>query len=310
MTNLVLSNTALMDNPIFKELQKTTDTLAGGSGEYRRISIKGGKFRQMVGGDQIGKPVPDEINVVIIDAAPIARMYFEGSYDPNNATPPTCWSEDTKAPADKVPEDQRQASKCDECPQAIKGSGQGNSAACRFSQRLAVAVEGDMKVVYQMNLPSKSLFGAAEGGNMPMQAYAKMLKAHKVPAIAVMTTAYFDEDSETPKLFFKPARMLDAGELEQAVALRDSDQTKDAITLTVSEADGVAPKVSNADKVVEEPVAEKKKPAKKPAKKVAAEEVTEEEEEEIPEPTKVSRSKSVKPEEIDDDLASLIEDWD
>ena len=85
-----------------------------------------------------------------------------------------------------------QAARCMDCPQNIKGSGQGESRACRFSQRLAVLLEGAMDTVYQLQLPATSIFGEAKDGKMGMQAYAKYLKAHKTPSIAVVTQAYFD----------------------------------------------------------------------------------------------------------------------
>ena len=321
MTQLMNISAALANSDLFKSLQQVNDKLAGGSSDYKRISLKGGKFRLMVGGEQVGKPRNDELNIIILDAAPISRTYYEGNYDPNASAPPTCWSPDGKAPDAKVPADQRQSDKCATCPMAVKGSGQGNTAACRFGQRLAVAIEGDMEEVYQLQLPSKSIFGAAENGNMPLQAYAKFLNGHKAPAIAVVTSMYFDEDSDTPKVFFKPVRSLTEEELQQAVALRDSDETRDAITMTVSETDRVEPAAEAPAKkpvsktpVIEEDEEEEEEevvPVKKPAKKAPAKKVVEEEEEEeIPEPVKVSAKKQPKPAEVDDELAGLIDEWD
>jgi len=300
-------SSALANSDLFKSLQETTDKLAGGGGDYKRISLKGSKFRLVVGGEQVGKPRTDSLNIVIVEAAELSRTYYEGDYDPDNPTPPTCWSADSKKPDDRVPADQRKSENCKDCPMAIKGSGQGQSAACRFSQRLAVALDTELDQdeipVYQLSLPAKSVFGAAENGHMPMQAFGKMLKTHKAPAIAVVTEMYFDEDSDTPKVFFKPNRMLAEDELKRVVELRDSEQVKDALVMTVSEADGVAPAVVN------EP--EEKPKAKTKAKpKPEPEPEPEEEEEVIEEPTKVSK-KAEKPEvDIDDDLAGLIEDWD
>ena len=118
----------------------------------------------------------------------------------------------------------------------IKGSGQGDSRACRFSQRLAITLEGKPDEVYQLQLPATSIFGEAKGNNMGMQAYARFLQAHNTPHIAVVTEMRFDENSETPKLHFKPIRGLEEEELIAAVAARDSEDAKKAVTMTVSKA--------------------------------------------------------------------------
>ena len=79
-----------------------------------------------------------------------------------------------------------------------------------------------------------------------MQAYALHLKAHKTPSIAVVTTMTFDENSDTPKLFFKAESPLNEDELNQAVAMKDSEDAIEAITLTVSQTDGVQAKRDGA----------------------------------------------------------------
>jgi len=234
------SGNALANSDLFKSLMDMNKTLAGNTGGGgRRISIRGGRFRMVVGGEQVGVRKDDWINAVVIDAAPIARTYFEGTFDPENPSAPTCWSHDTRSPAPEVPEEQRQASRCMDCPMNIKGSGQGDSRACRYSQRLAVTLEGKPDEVYQLQIPATSIFGEAQGDRMGMQAYARFLNAHNTPMISVLTKIYFDENSNTPKLFFKPERPLEEDELHAAVALRDSDEVKSAITMTVSQTDKV-----------------------------------------------------------------------
>lgn len=292
---------SLVNSDLFKSLQSVNDTLAGGSfGTHRRISIKGGKFREMVGGEQVSVSKDDTMNIIVIDAAPVARTYYAGAYDPNSdPVPPSCWSADTQEPSSDA--NDPQASRCADCPQNVKGSGQGNSRACRYSQRLAVTIEGDLEKVYQLQLPATSIFGDATEGAMPMQGYARFLKAHNTPAIAVVTEMRFDENAEVPKLFFKPLRPLTEEELEQAVALRDSEETKDAITFTVSQTDGVS-----AEPVVEV-VAEKKPAAKKSKPKLKA---VEEAEPEVEEPTKVVKKSSPTPSDEGSDLSSIVGAWD
>ena len=82
---------------------------------------------------------------------------------------------------------------------------------------------------------------------------------------------YFDENSDTPRLFFKPVRPLEEAELEQAIKARDSEDAIRAITLTVAQTDGVQEKRDGEvaeDEVDISEVAAPKKVSKK--KEVAA----------------------------------------
>lgn len=295
---------SLVSSDLFAELQNTLDNLTGGSGGggMPRISIRGGRFRQILGGEQV-QVRSDDLPVVILDAGKVSRTFYAGSYDPENPTPPKCWSSDSQKPDASVPEDQRQASACAQCPQNIKGSGQGQSRACRFGQRLAIAVEGDMETVYQLQIPATSIFGEAVGNDMGLQAYSKLLSAHKTPPIAVVTELKFDENSETPKLFFRPMRPLNEAEMKAALALRKHPDVEKALTLTVSQADGVqksAPQVEAPEK--EAPKATNNVLANAPA----------EEPEVVEEPVKAKTTKSEEKAVADGnaELDSIIDDWD
>lgn len=284
----------LATSDLFKSLQNTNDNLLSGSGggsQNRRISLKGGKFRMMVNGEQVSVSKDDKMNVVIVDAAHLARTYYEGEYDPSNPAPPACWSNDTQTPASDVG-DGKQSDRCMDCKQNIKGSGQGNSRACRFSQRLAVVIEGELDKVYQLQLPATSIFGDPKenGGKLMLQAYAKYLQAHNTPAIAIVTEMSFDENSEVPKLSFKPVRPLEKSELETVVELKDSADVKKAITMTVSQTDGVI--------------------AKSEAPKALFADAPAEEAETVTEPKKVVKKSAPKPTEPDEDLSSIVDSWD
>jgi len=128
------------------------------------------------------------------------------------------------------------------CPQNEAGSGNGNSRACRFQQRLAVVLannpEGD---VLQLTLPATSIFGKEEGDKRPLQAYARFLAAQTPPVNPeqIVTRMKFDTKAESPKLFFAPTRWLTDDEYPIAVSQGESDDAKKAVTLTVAQADGV-----------------------------------------------------------------------
>jgi len=289
------NNNALANSDLFKSLQDSNENLTGGTKpktERRRISLNGNKFREYVNGEQINVSKEDNINIVIVDSAKLHRTYYEGTYDPKNAAPPKCWSDDTNTPSQNVPKEDRQASRCMDCPKNVKGSGQGDTKACRIGQRLAVAVETDLTKVYQLNLSGTSIFGDPENGNMRLQAYARWLSANNAPAIAVMTNMYFDSDSSVPKVFFKGLRALNENELQAVVALKDRPETKQALGLTVAQTDGVQ----------EIPFVEKKE---EPVKAVAAPV----EDEPVDEPKKVVKKTAPKPEE-DSDLSAIIDNWD
>lgn len=173
-----------------------SDTLSGGAGggSNRRLSIKGGVFRELLNGKEQRVSEERAMNIVIVDAAPISRMYFAGSYQEGEVTKPTCWSADTQTPAEDVPQENKQSNRCMDCKQNIKGSGQGEGRACRFQQRLAVQLEGEIekREVYQLTLPSTSIFGAGDKNKMPLQAYGRHLKAHNEAPSAIVTEMRFD----------------------------------------------------------------------------------------------------------------------
>jgi len=280
---------SLISKDLFKELTAVDDLLSGGTSVSTippRISIKGAKFREMVSGEQTQVRKDDFLNVVIVNAGALSRTYYEGEYDSDNPTPPACWSPDNKKPDAEV--ENPQAKTCESCPQNVKGSGKGESRACRFNQRIAVLLEGDLDTVYQLQLPATSIFGKDKKG-MGMQQYVAFLKSKGAPSIGVITKMYFDEDSAVPKLFFKPERPLKEEELKQALEARESPQAINAITMTVSKVDAV----------------EKKREVK-----VQETEDVVDVEDTVEEPKKVSKKADGAAPPPDEDLASIVEEWD
>lgn len=283
-----------------------TDKLAG-SGGSRRISIEGNVFREIIGGKEVRVSEDRAMQIVIINAAAVGRTYYAGTYVKGQKMKPTCWSADTQSPDAAVPADQRQANFCKDCKQNIKGSAaQGDGRACRFSQRLAVALAGDNGVddnVYQISLPATSVFGDADGQKMPLQAYGRYLKAHNTHVISVVTEMRFDPNGQM-KLVFKPVRALNEAELRQVIALRDHPDTVKAITMTVSQMDQAEGETS-APVAVTAPAVAKAAPveAKAEVAKVAAEEVEE--------PKKVVKKATPAAEPAEKaDLSDIVGDWD
>lgn len=244
-------------------------TSDGGGLGARRISIKGGVFREFIGGKEYRVSEERSMNVVIVKAAPkVSRIFYSGSYVEGETVSPTCWSSDSQRPDEKVKSPQ--SATCLTCPKNIKGSGQGESRACRYQQRLAVVLDNEVakKEVYQLVLPPTSVFGDGEKGKLPLQAYARHLKNHGTPITGVVTEMRFDTASPTPKLVFKPVRPVSEEEYHIVQELKDSPEAISAVTLTVAQTDGVKPsaKPALAAPVEVEAVEEPKKAApKKPA---------------------------------------------
>ena len=296
MSNVVAFNPAQV--PAFAktgELSALAKTLAGGGGQSgKRISIKGGVFRLISDGKEVAQIEDRFLDVVIVSAAAkISRTYYGEAYDPENPAPPSCWSADGEKPDASVKEPQHV--NCAGCPQNIKGSGNGESRACRFSQRLAVVLANDVEGdVLQLTLPATSVFGKEEGDNRPLQAYARWLAAQSVGPDMVVTRMKFDTKAQSPKLFFKPMRWLTDDEHEACVKQGKTPEAQRAITMTVAQ----------TDKVVEKPISLEGKAPKAKAKPKA-----EEPEEEVDEP-EVRKEKEAPAPKAKSNLASVVADWD
>lgn len=244
MSNITLFNSSNV--PAFARNNELSDTAraltGGGSGvSTKRISIKGGVFRLVAGGKEITSIEDRHLDVIIVRAAPkVSRIFYAGAYNAEAIVRPECWSNDGEKPDASLTAPQNAT--CMGCPQNEAGSGNGNSRACRFQQRLAVVLannpEGD---VLQLTLPATSIFGKEEGDKRPLQAYARFLAAQTPPVNPeqIVTRMKFDTKAESPKLFFAPTRWLTDDEYPIAVAQGESDDAKKAVTLTVAQADGV-----------------------------------------------------------------------
>jgi len=247
-----MSNIALQkDMPesyreLLLQLEPETNLTGGEFNSTSRISIRGGVFRKVVNGKEIAELEERKLLTVVVKAAPISRMFFAGQYVAGESNPPTCWSIDTAGgrPATEVIASDRQSAACFDCPQNVKGSGQGESRACRYRQRVALMLADENGVitsntVYQLDLPATSIFGD-DPKRMAMQAYARYLNQHQTPLAAILTEIRFDTNSSTPKLCFKPVRPLQEDELMMAIYAQKDPETARLVKLTVKQKE-VAP---------------------------------------------------------------------
>lgn len=298
---------AMLDSGLpsyLKELELddiTKSLMGGGGGGVKRISIKGGVWRMMINGKEIAKNEERSMNVIVVNAAPkTSRTFYAGAYKEGEVTAPDCWSAEGDVPDAKS--HNPQAKRCVDCQQNTKGSGQGDSKACRYSQRLAVVLANDIKGdIFQLTLPGQSIFGEGAPGKWPLQTYAKMLGGKGIPISTVVTEMRFDTDSATPKLTFKPVKVL---EREDAIAAIEQGKTEvaiKAITMTVAELDG-AKAPAKLPAIEADPLADMRgddAPAPKAAKvKVEA----------VEEPTKRVKKEEQAAEKKD--LSKILEEWD
>jgi len=283
MTDLTVLNQDLPDFLQNAGVSDLTKALAGRTG-VKRIVPKNGIFRKTVGGEEMGK-VKGNLDVVIVSASPkVGRIFYAKQWTPDaEPTAPDCFSNDGNAPdaGSAAP----QSSRCDTCAQNIKGSGQGNSKACRYSRRIAMTLVEDFGTslegsVYQMNLASKSLFGDSVGNNThPFESYIKYLANNGKSLDYVVTTLSFNENNDNASVLFTPARFINKAEHSVTSEVAKKPDVQKMVTMTPYQADmsgrtpalaAPAPKAA-APKEVAEEVAE---PVKRESKKAEATPVT------------------------------------
>jgi hypothetical protein len=300
MSNVAIFNPGQL--PAFARkgvISEAAKALAGGSGGGgKRISIKGGVFRLIAEGKEVASIEERYLDVVIVNTAPkVSRTYYAGTYVEGQATPPTCWSADGDKPDATIK--QPQCANCAQCPQNMKGSGQGDSRACRFSQRLAVVLANDMEGdVLQLTLAATSIFGKADGENRPLNEFARQLIAQGVDPTMLITRMKFDTKAPVPKLFFKPMRWLTDEEYATTSEKGTSPEAIKAITMTVSQTDNVQP-AAPAGFGMEGAPPKSAKPAPAPA-------AQDDDEEAAPPPPKAAKAPKAKPAPLpaeDDEVA-------
>lgn len=244
MSNLTIFSEA-SNVPTVRRQSKLLDKMGSSGGSLRRIGLNtNGTFKRIVNGEQIGKAVPHQLDVIVVDLlAEPSRQFYASKYDPNaQATLPDCWSNDGKTPDPKAAG--KPAMSCAACPKNVEGSGEnGKGRACRYLRRIAVLVAGDPSgEVYQMQLPAGSLFGKGVDNVHPFESYKKFLLANGEALDTVVTRVMYDLDADTMKLKFQPVRHLSDVEAAFVDAAQEDPETKRYVGLTVAEVDGAKAK--------------------------------------------------------------------
>jgi hypothetical protein len=258
-------NIAVVDStPDFLQsagMSDLTKQLAGNKSGVKRIVPKNGIFRKVVGGEEMGK-LKGDLNAVIVNASPaVSRIFYSKPWSPDSEpTAPDCFSNDGRTP--DAQSANRQADRCDTCPMNIKGSGQGQSKACRYSRRLAVMLEDDFGTalegeVYQINLASKSLFG--ESGSDRAWTIENYIDWF-------VTQLSFNEDNDNQSLLFSPVRHITREEFAVTSKAAGKEEVKRLVIMTPYQAD-TARKLEGPSGAKETAAPEKETPVAEPVKR-------------------------------------------
>jgi len=307
-------------------VDEITRRLLGGNGlNLKRISIKGGKWRMIMGGEQIAASNSDTLDVVVVNAAPhVSRYWYNKGYDGKSVGAPDCWSNDGVRPDPKAK--QPQANQCEGCPKNIAGSGpNGQGRACRYARRLALTLANDVgnSEVYQIQLPPTSMFGKAKDeDHMGLDAYVRHLAGYNYSITGVVTEMRFDPNAEAPRIYFRAVRRLTDEERSVVVEKGQSQEALAAISFNPGSIDTANPAPAKGlpfrDEVKQDaptppPVHEPKAPQQAFSAEVEEEQepVQAEPVAETPEPIvrrNQTKAAPVPAEKVD--MAKLIDSWD
>ena len=266
-----------------------------------RISLKGMRFRMIVGGEEISK-TSEPLQLIILGVEPekaMCKTYYIGGYEPDSSDPPDCSSSDGIVPDAWVSSPQND--KCATCPQNAWGSAKsmsgGKAKACRDSKRLMVVEAKNLKDEdsrpFILNVTVASL--------KSLSAYGKLLVENRIPMAAAITTVAFDDEADHPKLLFSLKGCLKEEMGKFALARSAKKEWKDFSQPAIAH-EGAKTKQLTQDDDDDEPV----KPKKKKAKFV--------EEDEDDKPTKKVKGELVENDDEDSnpvsDVDDLLDGWD
>lgn len=279
------------------KLDDFTKAFTSSGGSVKRISLRGRVFRLVDGGKEIAKNTDTHLDVIVVNGSTtVQKTFYENDYNADETSMPDCWSSNGEHPDAEV--ENPRASNCKTCPNAIKGSAGGQKTKCRFSMRIAVVLtnnpSGD---IYQLVLPSKSIFGTGDIDHMPFLQYARYVGSSGYNLNMLATRMSFDTDSDVPKLFFSNLEFLDSETYDIAVTQGNSPIAVNAGKLNFKKRDTAAAIVPEMPKLVappDSPAAKAKaEQSAKPAAKPKAE----------PEPAPAAE------EPKKSGLSTLVDDW-
>lgn len=261
---------------------------------FNRLSFDKNRFSILQSGHDPKRISGDYFDCVIIHAAESEqRLYYEGDYDPKNPSRPVCFSADGKKPHAKSEVKQHPKS-CQLCEQNVKGSGNQDTKACKYTYPIVILPLNDDQLILQplvANINGGSLYGPSDDGNQQYNLiqYNTHLEDNKVPTSLIVTRLYFDEDAEASpnKVLFAFERFLEEEEIDSIEA---AVEDKEAYPL-----DAMVSVTLSAEELTDEEAEEEYSEEEESCDAEEAEESEEQEEEaeEAP-PAKPARAKAKK----------------
>lgn len=248
--------TLIANNPALIQTGLDEDTMAvagSGANQTKRLSIKGGVFRKMVGGKEVGAIEDRHMNIIFVKMAHSAsRQCYEGTYEEGKTVSPVCWSNDSIKPDSDV--EHPCAPTCDVCPNSAKGSNDsGVGTKCKLSWRTAVVLPQDPAGdVLEFVIPAASAFGKEENGRWPFKSYVGMLASNNIAAGRVITKVQFDTKVQYPKVLFSPIGAVDTNDYQTIADQGKSQAAEAAIKLSVYKKKDAADSVEVAEPTVRE----------------------------------------------------------
>jgi hypothetical protein len=303
MSNITIFEEQSDVSTVRRESRRMDRMSSGGGGNMRRIQLSNGRiFKRVVNGEQIGKSVSNQLDVIVVDwLMEPSRKFYAAAYDKDaKATLPDCWSNDGITP--EATAKGKQSSSCAACPKNVKGSGSnGKGKACRYERRLAVLVAGDPSGdVYQVAIPGASLFSTNDGSIYGFEGYKKFLLANGEGLDTVVTRIIYDAEADTAKVGFKAIRHLTEVESGLVDAAQENPETEKYIMLTVAAASGATALAAPAKAAAIAPP---------PAQPVANPFGDDDDEDEEAAPAKRASKPKATVAEVKPELASVLGEW-
>ena len=190
-----------------------------------RISLKAGRFRLTVGGEEI-LSTPGPLNVVVHGFAPSeSRRFYAAAFDANEKgyKAPDCYSKDNVTPESNSVN--RQSQQCSVCPQNVKVEGRGK--ACSTIHRLAVSIPGDKSFrLFVLDVSGMSIYGTSNpAANLyNLKEYRTMLSSRDMRGDAVVVALVVDETASVSKMMFAPVGYVDEATFNYNTANLDAKE--------------------------------------------------------------------------------------
>lgn len=247
------------------------DITGGIASGFKRISIRGSRWRIKDGKTETVLP-SHTLRAVIVGASPnTSKLFYKGTYDPDaDNKAPDCYSADGIRPAADAVDPQAQ--QCATCEQNQWGSkvteGGKKMKACADQKKLAIIAADD-----DSQDPDVYGFTVTPAALTSFKHYADLLASKGFPPELVITEMSFDTDAAYPKAEFKFGGFVEEHMVPVIDGLIDTPHVNEIIG-----------KSTQMAKVIEAP---KPKPSPVKEKKVeVVQELTDDDVEIIPAPTK------------------------